>query len=159
MKIKELVKKAREFADPYRVTNGSKFRLKDFDPADTLHLDSEDKPRAKEGLQVGVDGLATLQEMLYAQDKWAVLLIFQAMDAMDTFRAKAIDVMGQNNVIMKEQLTRSEQYIDRVRQQQARAVRAQAQRSAVQPAASAVSAGVWQVILSGRGFLPFHVAR
>ena len=45
---------------------------------------------------------------------------FKAMDAMDTFRAKAIDVMGQNNTIMKEQLTRSEQYIDRVRQQQAR---------------------------------------
>ncbi len=45
---------------------------------------------------------------------------FKAMDAMDTFRAKAIDVMGQNNAIMKEQLTRSDQYIDRVRQQQAR---------------------------------------
>ena len=45
---------------------------------------------------------------------------FKAMDAMDTFRAKAIDVMGQNNSIMKEQLARSEQYIDRVRQQQAR---------------------------------------
>ena len=81
MKIKELVKKAREFADPYRVTNGGKFRLKDYDPGDTLHLESEDKPRAKEGLQVGVEGLAELQEMLYAQDKWAVLLIFQAMDA------------------------------------------------------------------------------
>ena len=81
MNIKELVKKARGFADPYRVNNGSKFRLKDYDPGDTLHLESEDKPRAKEGLQIGVDALAELQEMLYAQDKWAVLLIFQAMDA------------------------------------------------------------------------------
>ena len=81
MNTKELVKKARAFADPFRVNNGSKFRLKDFDPGDTLHLESEDKPRAKEGLQAGIDALAKLQEMLYAQDKWAVLLIFQAMDA------------------------------------------------------------------------------
>ena len=45
---------------------------------------------------------------------------FKAMDAMDTFRAKSIEVMGQNNVIMKEQLARADQYIDRTRQQQAR---------------------------------------
>ncbi len=45
---------------------------------------------------------------------------YQAMDAMDTFRSQAITAMGQNNVIMQEQLARSEQYIDRVRQQQAR---------------------------------------
>jgi PPK2 family polyphosphate:nucleotide phosphotransferase len=81
MKLKEIVKRAHEFASPFRVNNGDKFRLKDFDPGDTLHLDDEDKPRAKEGLQVGVEALAELQEMLYAQDKWAVLLIFQAMDA------------------------------------------------------------------------------
>ena len=46
---------------------------------------------------------------------------FKAMDAMDTFRAKAIDAMGQNNAIMKDQLARSEQYVDRVRLEQARA--------------------------------------
>ena len=45
---------------------------------------------------------------------------FKAMDAMDTFRAKSIEVMGQNNAIMKEQLARADQYIDRTRQQQAR---------------------------------------
>jgi uncharacterized protein YaaN involved in tellurite resistance len=45
---------------------------------------------------------------------------FKAMDAMDSFRAKAIDVMGQNNKIIAEQIQRSEQYVDRVRQQQAR---------------------------------------
>ncbi len=45
---------------------------------------------------------------------------FKAMDAMDTFRAKSIDVMGQNNAIMKEQLARADQYLDRTRQQQAR---------------------------------------
>ncbi len=81
MKIKELIRKARDLSDPFRVNHGHKFRLRDFDPGDTLHLESEDKPRAKEGLQAGVEALAELQEMLYAQDKWAVLLIFQAMDA------------------------------------------------------------------------------
>lgn len=45
---------------------------------------------------------------------------FQAMDAMDTFRAKAIDVMGQNNTIIREQLARADTYVDRTRQQQAR---------------------------------------
>src|SRR6516225_1053331 len=81
MKIKKVVKRARQFAKPFRVTNGDKFRLKRYDPRDTLGLKSEAKPRAKEALQVGVQALAELQEMLYAQDRWAVLLIFQAMDA------------------------------------------------------------------------------
>ncbi|WP_428509762.1 toxic anion resistance protein [Roseateles sp.] len=45
---------------------------------------------------------------------------FQAMDAMDNFRAKAIDVMGQNNAILKAELARAETYVDRVRQQRAR---------------------------------------
>ena len=81
MKIKDMLKKARKFSAPYRVTDGDKFRLRDIDPADTRHLDSEDKPRAREVLAGGVEVLAELQDMLYAQDKWAVLLIFQAMDA------------------------------------------------------------------------------
>jgi uncharacterized protein YaaN involved in tellurite resistance len=45
---------------------------------------------------------------------------FKAMDAMDTFRSKAIDVMGQNNTIIREQLARADTYVDRTRQQQAR---------------------------------------
>jgi uncharacterized protein YaaN involved in tellurite resistance len=49
---------------------------------------------------------------------------YKAMDAMDSFRAKAIDTMGQNNAIMKAQIAKSDQYVDRVRQQQARAVAA-----------------------------------
>jgi len=81
MKTKAFIKRARKFAAPFRVTNGDKFRLKDVDPDDTLGLKSEDKPRAKEALAMGVEVLAELQDMLYAQDKWAVLLIFQAMDA------------------------------------------------------------------------------
>jgi PPK2 family polyphosphate:nucleotide phosphotransferase len=81
MKMKEIIKKAREFAAPFRVTDGKKFRLKDIDPGDTLGLKSEAKPAAKEGLVMGIQALAELQDMLYAHDRWAVLLIFQAMDA------------------------------------------------------------------------------
>ncbi len=81
MNSKKVLKVARRLSDPFKVTKGDKFRLKDIDPGDTLHLGSEDKPRAKEGLQVGVEALAELQSMLYAQDKWGVLLVFQAMDA------------------------------------------------------------------------------
>jgi PPK2 family polyphosphate:nucleotide phosphotransferase len=81
MKTKELIKRAKSFAKPFRVTDGKGFRLKDVDPGDTLDLGDEDKPRAKEALALGIDALAELQDMLYAQDSWAVLLIFQAMDA------------------------------------------------------------------------------
>jgi len=78
--MKNLIKRARKLAKPFRVTDDG-FRLKDIDPGDTLDFTSEDKPRAKEALAMGVDLLAELQNMLYAQDCWAVLLIFQAMDA------------------------------------------------------------------------------
>ena len=61
--------------------DGDGFRLKDVDPGDTGVLKKEDKPPAKEALQTGIEALAELQDMLYAQDRWAVLLIFQAMDA------------------------------------------------------------------------------
>jgi PPK2 family polyphosphate:nucleotide phosphotransferase len=82
MKTKKLIKRAREVSDPFRVTKGKEFRLKDVDPNDTLEFTKEaDKPRAKEALALGVTALAELQDKLYAQDRWAVLLIFQAMDA------------------------------------------------------------------------------
>ena len=82
MKRKEIIKRASEFARPFRITKGKDFRLKDVDPNDTLEFTKEaDKPRAKEALSMGVTALAALQDKLYAQDKWAVLLIFQAMDA------------------------------------------------------------------------------
>ena len=81
MKTKEVIKRARRFADPFLVDKGKDFRLKDVDPGDTLGLKSADKPRAKEALGMGVQALAELQDKLYAQDKWALLLIFQAMDA------------------------------------------------------------------------------
>jgi PPK2 family polyphosphate:nucleotide phosphotransferase len=82
MKTKEIIKTARELAKPFRISKGKDFCLKDVDPDDTLEYTKEaDKPRAKEVLAMGVTALAELQDKLYAQDKWAVLLIFQAMDA------------------------------------------------------------------------------
>ena len=81
MKPDKLVKRARELAAPFRVSSGKHFRLKDYHPGDTLKFDSKDKDRAKEALANGVQALSALQDKLYAQDQWAVLLIFQAMDA------------------------------------------------------------------------------
>ena len=77
MKTKEIIKAARELAEPFCISKGKNFRLKDVDPDDTLDFTKEaDKPRAKEALAMGVTALAELH-----QDKWAVLLVFQAMDA------------------------------------------------------------------------------
>jgi polyphosphate kinase 2 (PPK2 family) len=81
MKKKEIIERSQKFVAPYCVTNGKKFRLKDVDPKDTGEVTSEDKPRAKELLEKGVETLAELQDVLYAQDQWSILLIFQAMDA------------------------------------------------------------------------------
>src|SRR5438046_10182392 len=82
MKTKEIIKRAREFADPFRISKGRDFRLKDVDPDDTLEFTEEaGKPRAKEALSMGVAALAEFQDEMQGQVKWAVLLIFQAMDA------------------------------------------------------------------------------
>jgi PPK2 family polyphosphate:nucleotide phosphotransferase len=81
MTTKEFIKTAKSFSKPFRVTDGEGFRLKDFNPGDTLDFESADKPGAKDALGLGIEALADLQDKLYAQDSWAVLLIFQAMDA------------------------------------------------------------------------------
>jgi PPK2 family polyphosphate:nucleotide phosphotransferase len=81
MKMKAIIRQSRKLADPFRVNHGKKFRLRDVDPGDTLGFKDEDKPRAKAALALGVEALAQLQDKLYAQDKWALLLIFKAMDA------------------------------------------------------------------------------
>src|SRR3982750_1930255 len=81
MKTSKITEAAHQLSKPYRVTNGKKFRLKHVDPADTGDLKSADKTRAKEALQTGVGALTELQDMLYGQDRWSLLLIFQAMDA------------------------------------------------------------------------------
>jgi PPK2 family polyphosphate:nucleotide phosphotransferase len=71
--------KTDKLAKTYRVESGKHFRLKDFDSADTGHWHS--KEHAEEALQQGIARTAELQSELYAQDNWALLLIFQAMDA------------------------------------------------------------------------------
>ena len=70
---------ASKLAKPYRVSDGDKFRLKDFDPQDTGEFKS--KEEAKGLLQKSVAHIEELQDKLYAQDRWCLLLIFQAMDA------------------------------------------------------------------------------
>ena len=70
-----------KFLRPYRVTKGKKFRLEDHDPGDTHGFKSEQKGEASTLLQRGIEWLAVEQEKLYAQDRWGVLLVFQAMDA------------------------------------------------------------------------------
>jgi PPK2 family polyphosphate:nucleotide phosphotransferase len=66
---------------PFRITKGKDFSLKDFDPGDTGDLKSADKAEAKEMQAAGVSWIAEQQDVLYAQDRWALLLVFQAMDA------------------------------------------------------------------------------
>lgn len=73
-KIQKLIK-------PYRISDGKEFRLKDIDPDDTGDFDKDDKDRFKAALEEGILMLRDLQEKLYADDHWGVLLIFQAMDA------------------------------------------------------------------------------
>lgn len=73
------MKKTRKLADTFKVDSCKHFRLKDFDPAFTGHWKS--KEHAEDALAQGIARTAELQDMLYAQDNWSVLLIFQAMDA------------------------------------------------------------------------------
>jgi len=81
MTDKDFLKQAKKYSVPFRITDGKKFKLKQVDPAEMLGLDDEDKPKATNALERGVELLADLQDRLYAYDRWAVLLIFQAMDA------------------------------------------------------------------------------
>ncbi|OFY71566.1 MAG: hypothetical protein A2Y71_04050 [Bacteroidetes bacterium RBG_13_42_15] len=79
--MKELARKTSKISSPFCIVKGKNFQLKNFNPADTGDLKSNDKPRIKEQLANGIRILTELQERLYAQDRWSVLLIFQAMDA------------------------------------------------------------------------------
>src|SRR5712664_1652188 len=79
MKPRRLVKEAERIVSPYCITDGKKFRLKDFDQADTNGIKS--KKAAQSMLESSSQMLAEMQEKLYAHDVWALLLIFQAMDA------------------------------------------------------------------------------
>jgi PPK2 family polyphosphate:nucleotide phosphotransferase len=77
---KEILDRIQKYVHPFRITKGEDFRLKDFDPGNTCGL-ALDKAEAAELRELGVAWLAEEQDMLYAQDRWSLLLIFQAMDA------------------------------------------------------------------------------
>jgi PPK2 family polyphosphate:nucleotide phosphotransferase len=78
---KDFVDKIRKFSNPYKVTDGKKFKLKDFDTDIHGKMNKEEKSLAEEALQLGVEVLSEMQDKMYAQDKWSLLIIFQAMDA------------------------------------------------------------------------------
>jgi len=80
MPRKEILDRIQKYVHPFRITKGKGFKLKDFDPGDTRGL-KLDKGAAAELLQSGTEWLAEEQDMLYAQDHWSLLLVFQAMDA------------------------------------------------------------------------------
>jgi PPK2 family polyphosphate:nucleotide phosphotransferase len=76
----EILDRIQKYVDPFRITKGKGFRLKSVDPADTRGLQLG-KGEAAELLTRGTEWLAEEQDMLYAQDSWSLLLVFQAMDA------------------------------------------------------------------------------
>ena len=80
MPRKEIIDQIEKYTHPFRITSGKGFQLKDFDPGDTRGL-RMDRGEAAELLQRGTQWLAEEQDMLYAQDRWSLLLVFQAMDA------------------------------------------------------------------------------
>src|SRR5215471_1795629 len=80
MPRKEILDRIQKYVQPYRIAKGDHFRLSNFDPGDTRGL-KLNKGEAAELLQRGTEWLAEEQEMLYAQDRWSLLLVFQAMDA------------------------------------------------------------------------------
>jgi polyphosphate kinase 2 (PPK2 family) len=80
MARQEILDQIQKYVHPFRVTKGKGFQLKDFDPGDTRGL-KLDKGEAAELLQRGTKWLAEEQDMLYAQNRWLLLLVFQAMDA------------------------------------------------------------------------------
>src|ERR1700722_18122611 len=80
MPRKDIIDQIQKYTHPFRITSGKGFQLKDFDPSDTRGL-KMDKGEAAELLQRGTEWLALEQDMLYAQKRWSLLLVFQAMDA------------------------------------------------------------------------------
>lgn len=79
--MKSIEEKCRKLTKPFRVADGKNFRLEKIAPDDTLWFKREDKSRVAEALEEGIQALAAFQDKLYAHNRWALLLIFQAMDA------------------------------------------------------------------------------
>jgi PPK2 family polyphosphate:nucleotide phosphotransferase len=80
MSKNKILKQLDKYVAPFRITSGKGFRLKDFDPRDTRGLQL-DKTQSTELLKRGIEWLAKEQDLLYAENRWSLLLIFQAMDA------------------------------------------------------------------------------
>jgi PPK2 family polyphosphate:nucleotide phosphotransferase len=78
---KVIIERAKEFSKQYCVGNGNNFRLEDYETKASYGQGNEDKNQIEETLEIGVNALSAFQDILYAQDKWSLLVIFQAMDA------------------------------------------------------------------------------
>ena len=81
LNAKELVERAKKFSENFCVGDNTKFKLKDYDTDAHFDLDKDDKPMIQSTLQQGIEAMATMQDILYAQDNWSLLIVFQAMDA------------------------------------------------------------------------------
>jgi len=80
MARREILDRIQKYVDPFRITKGKRFRLDSIDPGDTCGLQLG-KGEAAELLTRGTEWLAEEQDMLYAQDSWSLLLLFQARAA------------------------------------------------------------------------------
>ena len=81
MKLDPILKRARKLSRPYRVADGKGFRLRDYACDDTGEFGEEDRNQAHEILAEGIAAITELQDRLYAEDRWSLLLVMQAMDA------------------------------------------------------------------------------
>jgi PPK2 family polyphosphate:nucleotide phosphotransferase len=78
---KELIARSKKFLKKFRVSSGKEFKLKNYPTSGDFDLGKVEKQASERVLQMGVEALAKMQDKLYAQDKWSLLVIFQAMDA------------------------------------------------------------------------------
>ena len=78
---KTIIDRAKKFSQQYCVGNGNDFRLANHDTKASFNLGQDGKSQVNETLELGVNALSAMQDILYAQDKWSLLIIFQAMDA------------------------------------------------------------------------------
>ena len=81
MNLDPILKRARKLSRPYRVADGKGFRLRDYACDDTGEFGEEDRDQAHEILAEGIAAITELQDRLYAEDRWSLLLVIQAMDA------------------------------------------------------------------------------
>jgi len=78
---KTIIERSKKFSEQYCVGNGNDFRLKDYETKANFNLGSEEKSQVEQTLELGINALSAMQDIMYAQDKWSLLIIFQAMDA------------------------------------------------------------------------------